>query len=766
MRKEGDSFPLIFERNPLPMYVYDKETLQFLDVNAAAVRFYGYSRAEFLAMTICDIRPEEDVPAFLKFLESAFEKFSHDAEWRHRKKNGELCWVDVDSHEFSYAGRPARLVFAKDITEKKKAEIELFNSKQFADRVNDTIPDILYIFDAVERRNVFCNRSILTHVGYSPDEIKELGDKVIGTLIHPDDLRLFLQHQARYETLKDGDVIEIEYRMMHKDGKSRWFRSSEAVFKRDPGGKVRQVIGLCKNVHDRKIAEEQLIQREAFFKSIFDGVSTMLAVLERSDGDVFLFVAMNQALRDVLGTEMVNSLMFKSVDNCRGLLPPGTVQELEELLNGCAGQSLTTEKDIELTLDDEETWWHIRFSPVRNHSGGVARVIVFIQPISDKKREEEAKERNQRLESVGFLAGGIAHDFNNFLSAIVMNASLLKVKEPAHGQCHEYVEDILKVCEEAQHLTKQLLTFAKGGMPVKTVADVGELLREAARFALRGTQIACEYRIPDKLHKADIDIGQIKQVVYNLVLNAREVLGEGGRIVITAENIDVPQEKGSSQPFVSFSVEDNGPGIPLEAQRNIFNPYYTTKKTGNGLGLAICHSVVAKHGGSIQFQSTPGKGTVFSVTLPAVTTQERIPKPLSPDAVVKGSGLVVIMDDNEMILNTLSETLKMLGYEAVRSAHGEACLEEFKKIRAAGRRVDALILDLTIQGGMGGIETLRRLKQIDPDVKAIASSGYSEEETSLEFSQLGFSAVLPKPYRLADLSRILAEVTAENSGNV
>ncbi len=1132
-----DSFRLIFECNPLPMYIYDVGTFRFQDVNPAAVRQYGYSKEEFSSMTIFDIRHAEDVLVLKEFLTEALQKFTHEAEWKHLKKDGTVIWVEVESHEFVFNGVKARLVFAKDITARKNTENELFSSKEFAERINHTVPDILYIFDSIERKNVFCNRSIFDRAGYTPEEIIEMGTKVIETVIYPDDYPAFIEHQGLYLGLNDGDVIDMEYRMILKGGGFRWFRSSEAVFKRDSGGAVCQVIGLCRDITERKTAEEaslasearyrllaehssdmiclldedltlqyvspscsviighdpeeligqkimqfvhpdeqilvgqhfsmlkdelsacsvtyrfackggdykwlestikslsaqgddemhlvcssrdvsnrvktqnalkenesrfrkvfesdlvgvfftgakgvirdcneyflkmtgyshediqagrlkidslmmkrpgqthefvrernneggptlieqefirkdgalamaligsdlvesnpeniytvwfalditerkiieeklkeneerflqiteniydvfwiwdaktdlmvyvnpsyekvwgrsvdkllkdpldwleaihpddrpwvvkmsiqqgkdvlydkeyrivmadgsvrwirdrgypirdddgnvrrvagiahditdkksaeeQLIQSEAFFKSIFDGVDTMLAVIEKNDDGSLHCVALNNAFRKVVDTENCHILLENDVYECRRLLPQEAGDGLFALLEECLLKQETCEAELSITGEDDLFWWHTRFSPIYNSQGEVFRIILFIHAISDKKREDERNERNQRLESVGILAGGIAHDFNNFLSTIVMNASLVKNQEVIQSKTREYLDDILKVCDEAQQLTKQLLTFARGGAPIKQVTSLAELLTEASRFALRGSQIACEYNIPNDLFRVNADEGQIKQVIYNLALNARQVLGEGGKIKVYAENIELPSTGNQVTKFVSFSVADNGPGIPREVQRNIFNPYFTTKKNGTGLGLAISHSIIGKHGGSIQFSSSSTKGTVFSVTLPATDSQDTSPRRMSEN-VIEGQGLIVIMDDNDMILNTLAETIEVLGYQAVKTSHGEDCVEAFLKLKANGTRVDALILDLTIQGGIGGVETLRRLKQIDPEVRAIASSGYSEEETMMSFSQMGFKAALPKPYRLAELSIILSEV--------
>lgn len=756
---DGKSFRFIFDHNPLPMYIFRLTDFCIINVNRAMVESYGYSESELLAMTIMDIRPEEDIGDLRRFFELQGQAFNHHQEWRHRKKNGETFWVEIDSYKIEYAGQPCRIVFARDITKRKHAEQDIFSDREFAERINHTIPDVLYIFDVVERKNVFCNRNILMQSGYTPEEIKGMGGQVIEKVIHPEDYPRFRRYQDLYPGLKDGDVIEIEYRMRLKDGGVHWFRSAEAVFKRNASGHVIQVIGLCKDITERKFAEDQLKSSEEFFKSTFDGVDTLLTVLEIADDGRFYFVTFNEAMRNKIGENRAREKINQPIDTCIDDLGPELMSRVESLCKDCIKTGQTHEEDIEYAHNDGTLeWWHLRVSPVRNAQNQSTRLIVFLHAISDKKRREEEDSRNQRLESVGLLAGGIAHDFNNFLVTVMMNASLMKRDNSFSEKYGQYIDDILKVCEEAQQLTKQLLTFARGGAPLKEVTDLGELLQDASRFALRGTQIACTYDISADLLKVDIDPGQIRQVIYNLVLNARQVLGDGGKIEITAWNEDFRGEASRiPENFVSFSITDNGQGIHVDDQKNIFEPYFSTKKTGTGLGLAVSHSIISKHGGSIEFSSIPGQGTTFSVTLPAVIGQEPLPKKITSE-VMSGHGLLILMDDNEMILNTLEETVILLGYEAVKSSEGEECVRLFEALRAQGKKVDAFILDLTIQGGVGGVETLRRLKEIDQNVKAIASSGYSEQDIMTSFSKLGFCAVLPKPYRLSDLSQVLCEV--------
>ncbi len=411
---------------------------------------------------------------------------------------------------------------------------------------------------------------------------------------------------------------------------------------------------------------------------------------------------------------------------------------------------------------------HFENTLIGNASGG--RILGFWwlkRDISEKKRTEEEILRSQKLESLGILAGGIAHDFNNLLTAVLGNISLTKNHIEPNGKAGEKLEAAAKATSHAQQLTRQLLTFSKGGKPITKLASVSELLREWAGFVLRGSSVALDIDIPDDLWNAVMDEGQIGQVVNNLILNASQAMPNGGVVSVSAENTVLSDGDIPSLPagmYVKVVVSDTGEGIPEEMQRQVFDPYFTTKTEGAGLGLATSYSIIRKHGGLLTLASEPGKGTSVTFHLPAsldVLSEEGALRP----ALSRGAGRILVMDDEECIRDMLGELLQSLGYSAEFAEDGERALEVYAHARDEGRPFDAVIMDLTIPGGMGGREAIRRLKAVDPDIKAIVSSGYSNDPVMADFTAFGFSGILPKPYNAAQLSAALADVLAQNAPN-
>lgn len=381
--------------------------------------------------------------------------------------------------------------------------------------------------------------------------------------------------------------------------------------------------------------------------------------------------------------------------------------------------------------------------------------------ISDKKKTEEEIFKAHKLESLGILAGGIAHDFNNLLTAILGNVSLAKTYLDEGHRAHDKMAVAAKATFRAQELTRQLLTFARGGAPIKKTASISELLKDCAAFVLRGVNIRTGFSLPSDLWHVHMDAGQISQVVNNLIINAVQALPEeGGRILVRAINVQV--EEDSSLPlkpgkYVRISISDNGGGIAGEHMRKVFDPYFTTKEKGSGLGLATSYSIIKKHEGHITVWSKIGVGTTFYFFLPASP-----PKPKriqsSEEAPIRGTGRVLVMDDEEMIRNLVAELLTSLGYDVACAADGKEAIRLYADALKSDKPFDAAIIDLTIPGGMGGKEAMRKLLKLDPHLKAIVSSGHSKDEVMSRYADYGFKGVLPKPYDGKQLSQELFRV--------
>ncbi len=406
----------------------------------------------------------------------------------------------------------------------------------------------------------------------------------------------------------------------------------------------------------------------------------------------------------------------------------------------------------------------IEISASRTVWEGGAASLGIIRDLSDRKRIEEERLRASKLEYVGVLAGGIAHDFNNLLTAITGNVSLSRAMVEPESEIHEQLEEAEKACVRARDLTHQLLTFSRGGAPVKKAASIGDLVRESVSFALSGSGTRADFEIPPDLWPADVDEGQMSRVIQNLVLNAEQAMSQGGTVRVRCENVRLDgEERGPAVvlppgKYVRISIQDHGVGIAPADLDRIFEPYFTTKRKGTGLGLAATYSIIRNHGGQIAVASALGRGTTFRVYLPASEGIAPPPKEAGGRRPAPaGSGRILVVDDEDLVRNMAVRILEHAGYAVSSAPEGAGAVELYRSARASGRPFDLVITDLTIPGGMGGREAARRLLEIDPDARIIVSSGYSEDAAMADFKAHGFRGVVAKPYKMDDLLAAVEE---------
>lgn len=390
--------------------------------------------------------------------------------------------------------------------------------------------------------------------------------------------------------------------------------------------------------------------------------------------------------------------------------------------------------------------------------------MVVISDISERKQMEAQLQQAQKLEAVGVLAGGIAHDFNNILTAILGNITLAKMYSEPGKKSYERLEDAEKASLRAKDLTQQLLTFARGGSPVKRTARISEVIQDACNFALRGSNVRCEMYIADDLWPVEIDIGQISQVIHNLIINADQAMPDGGIIRVRAENqivsktSDTPLQPGR---YVTITVQDHGIGIQKEHLSKIFDPYFTTKQMGSGLGLATVYSIIKNHQAHISVESEMGRGTTFCIGLPA-SRKELASRKDEERKSNAGKGRILVMDDEEMVRRIVGQMLSLLGYDAEYANNGSEAIALYNESRESGRPFDAIIMDLTIPGGMGGKDAIGQLLELDPNVRAIVSSGYSNDPIMSDYRAHGFKAVIVKPYQVQELSEVLDAILSSS----
>ncbi|SCY76154.1 ATP-binding protein [Desulfoluna spongiiphila] len=395
-------------------------------------------------------------------------------------------------------------------------------------------------------------------------------------------------------------------------------------------------------------------------------------------------------------------------------------------------------------------------APIRDEKGHVTGAVIIFNDITDKSKAEEEVLRMKKLESLGILAGGIAHDFNNLLTGLYGNLSMAKMALPEDHEAFACLASAEESMEAAIALTGQFLTFAKHEAPVRKIIPVGKALADAATFATHGLNTRLETAIDEDLWPVAADKGQLNQIMGNLIINAHQAMATGGVITLTAKNAREPSGR-----FIRITVKDTGTGIPPEHLDKIFDPYFTTKTTGSGLGLATTHAIVTKHGGTIKVDSEQGVGTVFTVDFPAADAlpaepPEDRPKPRT-DECAKGAH-VLILDDQAVIRKILETILLKMGIEPTFTVEGEETVRTYRQRLEAGTPFDAVILDLTIPGGMGGREASEKILAMDPGARIIISSGYASDPIMSRYEEFGIKAIAVKPYRFSDFQEILLGV--------
>lgn len=513
---------------------------------------------------------------------------------------------------------------------------------------------------------------------------------------------------------------------------------------------------LQDQIAQRNITERALQNSEEHFRKIVDLMP--IAIFGHTEKSIiFANTAATELLRaedtqDFLGKALVEFLHPDNLVQFEQLLKSVLLERIEKKTFSSKFVSMAGEDiDVELSL-----------MPFTHQN--VPAVQITAYNISERKQIEEEIIKAEKLESISILAGGIAHDFNNILTIILGHLSVARQRSSEKNEAiHSHLKEIEKATRQAIGLTKQLLTFAKGGTPVKSAALIEELIEETVMFALSGSNVSCHFQFADDLMPVEVDRGQISQVLNNLIINAVQAMPGGGTIFISVENTTVhkknnlPLQEGN---YIKISVRDEGEGIPEEVRRNIFSPFFSTKSTGTGLGLTTSYSIIKQHDGYITVDSQMGVGATFIIYLPASSGVSV--NWLNVNQEIKtGRGRVLVMDDEEAILRLTGEMLPLLGYDTEFACDGLEAIALYTRAFASRKPFDAVILDLTVRGAMGGKDAVKKLLEIDPGVRAIVSSGYSNDAVLSNFSAYGFKGMVSKPYQLEELGGVLHQVISQ-----
>ena len=646
----------------------------------------------------------------------------------------------------------------EEIQERKSTEKELLESKSTLENVLDNSNPVC--ITSLDYEIIMANEAYYDTFGHPPE------DKTVVKCYESRPGNLCDTEQCPLKQALAGKAItsnQVEKKV--RNGLDCAFIVTARPF-RDAEGRVVGIIENFQDISRLKEYEQALFAEKerlaVTLNSIGDGV-----ISTNIDGTIIFLNKIAQSLTGWRQNEAAGKQLeeiFPLVDYEGQIVQTNLVKnviESKQVFALPANYTLKAKDGQEYLIEDSA-------APIFNRMSEVMGVVIVFRDVTNERRIKEELEKARKIESIGVLAGGIAHDFNNILTAITGNISLAKMLTDPESKVKIRLTEAEKACLRATALTQQLITFSKGGAPIKRTSSILQLLEESAGFVLRGSNVKCEFNVQEDLHSCDIDYGQISQVVNNIIINADQSMPEGGIITVSAENYTVdendnlPLKKGN---YVKIAITDRGIGIPPENISKIFDPYFSTKEGGSGLGLASSYSIIKNHGGHIGVDSRVGEGSTFSVFLPTsdIVNQTETPAESKQEAPMPGEGKILVMDDEEPVRRIVKDMLDYLGYDSAMAVDGKEAVEMYREAFENASPYAAVILDLTIPGGMGGRETIKHLHAIDPDVNAIVSSGYSNDPIMAEYDKHGFSGIIIKPYRIDELADVLKKTIIEKA---
>ena len=770
--------------------------------NRAFARIAGYSRKELLSLSVDSIKalvhPDDQKLVWDNWQKRlSGKKVSPRYQFRGVRKDGKIVWLEMFASRVIYNGRPAIQGSIIDITESKKnsERIEHLNKVLRAIRkVNQLIAKekdekrlLLGVCKALTERMGYRSVWIVT---FHPDgRFKDIysagisrGLRTLISSLKRNKLPTCIKKAIRSSSILMSKNPEVECAgcFLSKTYSDTSAFTSSLYYRGKLYGAL--VVAIPEKVADSK--EEQTLFREVAGDIAFALHSIELEEQKKQKDKIFeeekkkiekylditgsIIVALDRKGKVILVNRKGCETLGYGKDEIIGkdwfeiFVPEEFRRDAKKVFNRLKNREGAFYSRFEnpvITKSGNQRTIVWNNTAIRDEKGKVVGVLSSGEDVTELRKTEEEMLKIEKLESLSVLAGGIAHDFNNILTGILGSISVARMLADPKSKLYEILQQTEKASLRAKDLTQQLLTFSKGGLPIKRKLSLGKLIREAAAFALRGSKLKCEFFIPDDLWPIEADGGQISQVIQNIVINADHATPESGVIAIRAENVflktggEIPLDEGR---YVKVSIEDYGVGIPKEYIKRVFDPYFTTKKKGSGLGLSVCFSIIKNHRGYITVDSELGVGTTFTFFLPAA---ESVPiEDKQEEKIHYGKGKILLMDDNEVVRDVVKRMLENLGYKVECAIDGAEAIDKYKKSLKKGKKYDVVIMDLTIPGRMGGKEAIKELRKIDPEVKAIVSSGYSNDAVMSNYKKYGFVGIITKPYTISGLGMVLKEV--------
>jgi PAS domain S-box-containing protein len=753
LKRREASFRLLFQSNPIPMWVVERNSLRFLDVNAAAVTHYGYSHAQFMAMTLLDIRPTED-------WDDLRATVAHGADnaigrvRRHVKANGTKIEAAIFTQSLNFGGSDALLGAAIDVTARRRAEDELRSTKAFLDTVIENIPAMIVVREADDqKRFVLINRAFETFFGHERKNI--IGKTIHEALPQASIDRIEGQDQ---QLLAAGSLFVDEHEISTPGGPR--YAVSKRIVVKEEDGKQRYLLTVMDDVTERRMAKQQLLEANEMLQAIINS-SPVAIVGSGPSGCVLIW---NETAEEMFGYSAAEAIGRRVADL---IVPTDRLESFDSLHScGLSGQSFRNVIERRKRKDGTILDVQIAAAPVFAADGSTRATLVAYEDITKRKLLEDQLRQSQKMEAIGQLTGGLSHDFNNLLAVIIGNLDLLREHVGWNPDAGEILDEALHASLQGADLNKRLLAFARRQPLQPRQIDLNELVANTVKLLVRtlGADIEIKFSPATGLWPLLVDPTQLESALTNLAVNARDAMPGGGRLIIGTRNVAIDRDYAdthsdvSAGDFVLLEVSDSGSGMTPEVMAHVFEPFFTTKdkEKGTGLGLSMVFGFAKQSGGHIGLYSEVGIGTTFRLYLPRAAMQVVEPTPPPADSVARGHETILAVEDNENLRKLLVKQLTDLGYRVLQAEHAQGAIEILK----GDETIDLLFTDIIMPGGMNGNELAREALVLRRGLKVVFTSGFPDAAFRSDGALPSDAILLGKPYRRDELARCLRRAMA------